>query len=148
VKHRPEGTADGLVEAVGKASEAMEYLIRARGHLYSMHQLIGRVDFLFEDAADLFQQAGHTEEAERLRTEVVGRNVLDGRWTFQIVEEFDELFYKPIQAELDRLEADLMDGQRHVYESELKEQRRTQGLAGHEQRPPEAHAEAVETLVD
>src|SRR5690606_30004940 len=123
----------------------MEYLIRARGHLYSLHQLIGRVDFLFEDAADLFQQAGCVEEAERLRSEVIGRNVLDGRWTFQIVEEFDELYFAPIQAELDRLEADLMGGQRHVYESELKEQRRSRGRPGHERRPPKAHGEVVET---
>lgn len=148
MKQRPEGAPDGLVEAVGKASEAMEYLIRARGHLYSMHQLIGRVDFLFGDAADLFEQAGCSEDAERLRREVVGRNVLDGRWTFQIVEEFDELFYGPIQAEMDRLERDHMAGQRHVFESELKEQRRTHGAPGHEQRPPAAHTPAVETLVD
>jgi len=28
--------------------------------------------------------------AERLATELVGRNVLPGRWTFQVVEEFDD----------------------------------------------------------
>ena len=34
------------VDAVGKASEALEYVERARGHLYAFHQLIGRADFL------------------------------------------------------------------------------------------------------
>jgi hypothetical protein len=148
VKQRPEGTSDEVVEAVGKASEAMEYLIRARGHLYSFHQLMGRVDFLFGDAADMFEDAGLGEVAERLREEVVGRNVLDGRWTFQIMEEFDELYYEPVEGQVDRLEEDLMGGQRHVYESELKEQRRSRGRAGHESRPPEAHDGRVETEVD
>ncbi|MCW2691457.1 MAG: hypothetical protein JWM67_61, partial [Mycobacterium sp.] len=39
---RPDGVSDGTVEAVGKLSEALEYLVRARGHLYSLHQLVGR----------------------------------------------------------------------------------------------------------
>ena len=31
--------------------------------------------------------------ADRLEKEVVGRNVLNGRWTFQIVEEFDDNYW-------------------------------------------------------
>src|SRR5918996_1195686 len=38
------------VDAVGKATEALEYVERARGHLYAFHQLIGRADLLFEEA--------------------------------------------------------------------------------------------------
>ena len=85
-----EGVADDAVtEAVGRASEALEYVERARGHLYSLHQLVGRADFLFEEAAELFRNAGQPERADEIDREVVGRNVLDGRWTFQVVEEFD-----------------------------------------------------------
>jgi hypothetical protein len=38
-------------------------------------------------------QAGHAEIADRLESEVVGRNVLHGRWTFQIVEDFDHHYW-------------------------------------------------------
>lgn len=148
MKQRPEGTSDETVEAVGKYSEAMEYLIRARGHLYSAHQLIGHADLLFDEVAEGFDDASLPEEAKRVRRDVIGRNVLDGRWTFQIMEEFDELYFHPIQAELDRLERELMGGQRHVFESELKEKRRTRGRSGHEQRPRAAHDERVETTAD
>ena len=55
---RPDGVSDAVVEAVGKASEALEYVERARGHLYALHQLIGRADFLFEEAADRSRTAG------------------------------------------------------------------------------------------
>src|SRR5687767_5300797 len=92
---RPEGTSDATVEAVGRLSEAYEYLIRARGHLYSFHQLLGRVDLLAGEAAEHLDEVGHAEQAALLRKDIVGRNVLDGRWTFQIVEEFDRTFWEP-----------------------------------------------------
>lgn len=44
-------TFESVTGAVGKATEALEYVERARGQLYSFHQLIGRADFLFEESA-------------------------------------------------------------------------------------------------
>ena len=42
----PEGVSEETIEGVGKLSEAFEYIERAKGHLYSFHQLMGRADFL------------------------------------------------------------------------------------------------------
>jgi hypothetical protein len=144
IVRRPAGVSDALVEAVGRLSEGFEYLERARGHLYGMHQLTGRADILFGDAADLLDACGQPEDAARVRREIVGRNVLDGRWTFQIVEEFDDVYYEPVRAIVRHLEAEHMDGRRHVFESELKERRRSTGRPGHEARPPAAHSPVVE----
>ncbi len=134
-----------LVAAIGKASEAFEYVERARGHLFTLHQLIGRADILFGESADMLAEAGHPEEARLLREEIVGRNVLDGRWTFQIVEEFDLLYYEPTRDALRGMERDHLDGRRHVYEDRMKEERRTRSATGHERRPPAAHVAEVET---
>jgi hypothetical protein len=132
---RPPGVDDATVAAVGKLSEAFEWVVRVRGRLYDAHQMTGHADFLLEDAARMLEEAGHRELAQRLREEIVGRNLLEGRWTFQIVEEFDDGYYQPL-AELEREVRDaLVDGRRHVYESELKDARRTAGRAGHERRP-------------
>ena len=133
---RPAGTNDATVEAVGRLSEAYEYLIRARGHLYSFHQLLGRVDLLAEEAADHLDEIGHTEQAEMLRKEIIGRNALDGRWTFQIVEEFDRTFWDPFTDAERAVRDQLLAGRRHVYESEMKDDRRSDGRRGHERRPP------------
>lgn len=141
---RPPGTDDATVAAVGKASEAFEYIERVRGHLFSLHQLMGRADFLFEDAAEMLRDAGHGEHADTFENEVVGRNVADGRWTFQIVEEFDAVYYEPIRQRVRDLEGVLMDGKRHVFEAEMKEQRRTRGAKDHDRRPPSTHQDAVE----
>ncbi|MCU1345794.1 MAG: hypothetical protein JWL70_2060, partial [Acidimicrobiia bacterium] len=69
---RPDGVTDATVAALGKFSEAYELLIRARGRLYDFHQMMGRVDFMLGDAADLFEQAGHPEWSQRLRVDLVG----------------------------------------------------------------------------
>src|SRR5690606_12091050 len=45
---RPPGVGDDTVEAAGKMSEALEYIERARGHLYTFHQLIGHADALLD----------------------------------------------------------------------------------------------------
>jgi hypothetical protein len=135
---RPPDASDEVVEAVGKVSEAFEWIERARGRLYDFHHLIGRADFLMEDAAELLDDAGHGELAELLRTDVIGRNVLEGRWTFQIVEEFDDVYYDAAKDAETRARDELMAGRKHVYESELKEKRRTPGRRGHESRPADA----------
>ncbi|EKF24369.1 hypothetical protein C731_1574 [Mycolicibacterium hassiacum DSM 44199] len=126
---------DATVEAVGAVSEALEWVERARGHLYSFHQLIGRADLLLGDACDKLREAGHPQVAERLETEVLGRNVIHGRWTFQIVEDFDDNYWSVFRDHEKQVRDELQRGVRHVYEAEMKERRRTHGRPGHEKRP-------------
>lgn len=134
---RPDGADDATVEAVGKVSEALEYVERARGHLYSFHQLMGHADLLLDEAAGALCEAGHTETAERLTEDMVGRNVIRGRWTFQVVEEFDDDYWSPLRGHEKRVRDELMAGRRHVFEAEMKESRRTKGKDGHEATPHE-----------
>ena len=132
---RPEGVSDETVEALGKLSEALEVVENARGYLYAFHRLTGMGDFALGDAVEMFRQAGHAEIADRLDRELVGRNVLEGRWTFQLVEEYDDGYY----ALFKQLEAgardELVGGRRHLYEAEMKEDRRTHGARHHEAAP-------------
>ncbi|CAN7357330.1 hypothetical protein [Mycolicibacterium frederiksbergense] len=132
---RPPGTSDDTVEAVGKVSEALEYVERARGHLYSFHQLMGHADLLLGEAADALRDAGHEGIADRLTEDMVGRNVIRGRWTFQVVEEFDDVYWSRLRDHEKKVRDELMDGKRHVFEAEMKEDRRTKGRDGHEATP-------------
>ena len=138
---RPQGVDDATVEAVGKVSEALECIEEVRGKLYAAHRLTGTADLTLGEAVEKLRAAGHTELADRLDTELVGRNVLPGRWTFQLVEEFDDGYY----ADFRRLEAEvrdaLMGGRRHVYEAEMKQDRRTDGRPGHEATPADVSGE-------
>jgi hypothetical protein len=112
------------IDAVGKATEALEYVERARGHLYAFHQLIGRADFLFEESSLQLAESGHHEEADSLWQNVVGRDVLEGRWTFEIVERFDDDYYQAAHTEVLRIEQRLVAGRRHAHEEALRQRRR------------------------
>jgi hypothetical protein len=130
------------VAAVGKVGEALEWIERARGRLYDFHQVSGHADLLLGESADALDDAGQGDWAERLRDELVGRNVIEGRWTFQILEEYDDTHWWPARAAHEALDRDLVGGARHVVESEMKECRRTPERRHHEQRPPAPTADA------
>ena len=104
----PEGVSDQTIEGVGKLSEGFEYIERAKGHLYSFHQLLGRADFLVEEAAERLRVAGH--------------------------EEFDDTYYEFFRG-LERESRQLTGGVRHLHEARMKEQRRTPGRPAHDADP-------------
>lgn len=135
LSRRGPGVDDATVEAVGSVSEALEYVERARGHLYSFHQLMGHADLLLGEACDKLRAAGHQAVAERLETDLVGRNVLYGRWTFQVVEEFDDVYWSVFRDHEKSVRDELAHSVRHVFEAEMKEKRRSKGRPGHEAHP-------------
>ena len=132
---RPDGLDDATVAAVGRLTEGLETVERARGHLYSFHQLTGEADFKIGDAVDQLRDAGHVELADRLGREIVGRNVIEGRWTFQIMEEYDDIYWSALREAERDVRDQLTGGRRHLAEAELKEERRTQGHTNHEAVP-------------
>ena len=132
---RPQGLSDTTVEALGSLSKALETTERARGHLYSFHQLTGTADLELDRTTSLLREAGHEEWARRIETEVLGRNVIPGHWTFQIVEAYDQTYYQTFKS-LERDAVDeLAEGRAHLYEAEMKEARRTHHHPDHTYRP-------------
>ncbi|GAA4068127.1 hypothetical protein [Agromyces indicus] len=132
---RPEGTTDATIEALGKYSEALEVIEDARGSLYRFHRLTGKADLAIGEAVELFRKAGHDGIADRIEREIIGRNVLEGRWTFQVMEEYDDGYYAAVRASERAAREELVGGRRHIFEAEMKERERTRGLRHHEARP-------------
>jgi hypothetical protein len=126
---------DGTVEALGKLSEALETVDQARGLLYGFHQLTGKADRLLQDAVGLLRAAGHGVLADDLDRDLVGRNVIADRWTFQIVEDFDASYWAAFRDFDARARDELADGDRHVFEARMKESERTKGHPRHEAGP-------------
>jgi hypothetical protein len=127
--------SDATVEAVGKLSEAFEVIEDARGSLYRFHRMSGRADFALGDAVRMLRDAGHPELADRIDRELLGRNVLPGMWTFQVVEGYDDTYYSVFQRLVTEAREQLTGGERHTYEARLKSQRHTQdddGAGGRE----------------
>ena len=126
---------DTTVEALGKLSEALETVDQARGFLYAFHQLTGKADRLLQESVELFGQAGAGRLAADLERDLVGRNVIADRWTFQIVEDFDKSYWETFRAYDARARDELAGGDRHVFEARMKQRQRTAGHPAHEAGP-------------
>jgi hypothetical protein len=132
---RPDGVSDETVAALGKFSKALETVEDARGHLYAFHRLCGTADLTLGEAVEQLRAAGHADLADEVERELVGRNVLDGRWSFQVVEEYGDTYYEPFKQLERRARDELVQGRDHLYEAEMKEDRRTPGHPHHSARP-------------
>jgi hypothetical protein len=132
---RPDGIDDATVSALGTLSKALETVEDARGHLYAFHRLCGTADLTLGDAVHELRAAGHVAWADRIDTELVGRNIIDGRWSFQLVEDYDEHYWQAFREVEQAARQDLISGRKHVFEAEMKEERRTHGDPHHTARP-------------
>lgn len=130
------GVDADTVTALGSLSEALEAVEQARGNLYAFHRLTGTADLTLGRAVGELRAAGHTDIADELEEVLVGRNVLEGRWTFQVVEEYDDGYYATFRRLEEQARRRLAGGRRHLHEARMKEDRRTTGAPGHEAAPP------------
>lgn len=131
----PEGVEDATIEALGTLSEALEMVERARGRLYDFHQLSGGADLTLGEAVRQLRTAGHADLADRIESDLLGRNVIPGRWTFQLVEEYDDGYWSVFRSYERTARDELVAGRRHLFEARMKERERTAGRAGHEAAP-------------
>ena len=124
------------VEALGKISEALEAVERARGHLYSFHQLSGTADLTLQEGVANLRKAGHEELAEEIEAGLVGRNVLPGHWTFQIVQEYDDGYWSVFREYENKARQSLAGGRRHLFEAQMKDEERAGKNPEAQTRPP------------
>jgi hypothetical protein len=134
----PEDLDEAAVGAAGKVSEALEITERARGHLYSFHQLTGHADLLLDDAVQQLRDAGQSHLAEHVTENLIGRNVLPGRWTFQVIDDYDDGYYACFKDVEKLVRQRLTGGRRHVFEAAMKERRRTHAHSMHSAVPPKS----------
>jgi hypothetical protein len=131
--------SDLVVDALGKLSEALEVVEHARGLLYGFHRMSGTADLTLGEAIELFREAGLDDVADELATDLQGRNVVEGRWTFQLVEEYDDGYYARFKDHERRAREALAGGTRHIFEAEMKAREITPGRPGHEPTPRPPH---------
>ena len=120
VHGRPDGTTDATVAALGKLSEALETVEHARGLLYGFHRLSGSADAALQEAVEQLRAAGHTDLAEDIATVLVGRDVVDGRWTFELVEAYDRDYWSVFRDVERHARAVVGDAEPHIFESDMK----------------------------
>jgi hypothetical protein len=121
VEHeRPAGMDDATVAALGKVSEALEVVEHARGMLYGFHRHCGIADLALQDGVKQLREAGHAEIADELEEVLVGRDILGGRWSFQVIEDYDANYWQVFRAMEARARQRLGNAPQHIFEAEMK----------------------------
>jgi hypothetical protein len=118
----PDGVTDETVAALGELSAAFEVIEEARGHLYAFHRRSGKADLALQEAVDHLRKAGHPELADEIDEVLVGRDVVPGLWTYQIVESYDRTYYDVWKAAVEKAERVAGHGTPHLAESDMKVQ--------------------------
>ena len=117
---RPPGVDDDTVTALGKLSESLEVVENARGALYAFHRMSGQADLALQDAVKQLRAAGQDGLADEIEDVLVGRDVVPGMWTFQLVEAYDEHYWRVFRAVDVEARRRLAGGTPHIFEAELK----------------------------
>ena len=117
---RPPGMDDATIEALGKISEALEVVEHARGLLYAFHRHCGIADLALQEGVRMMREAGHAAIADDLEEVLVGRDIIQDRWSFQVVEDYDENYWEVFRVMERRARAELGGVEPHVYEAEMK----------------------------
>jgi hypothetical protein len=118
-RNRPEGMTDETVAALGKLSEALEVVEQARGLLYNFHRISGTADLTLQEGVADLRKAGHEPLADEIERVLVGRDVIPGRWTFQIVEGYDSHYWEVFRT-VEQRARDHLGAPRHLVEAEMK----------------------------
>ncbi len=119
-RQRPPDMSDATVAALGKLSEALEVVEQARGFLYGFHRLCGTADLALQAGVAMLRDAGHAALADDIEHTLVGRDVIPGYWSFQLVESYDTGYWEVFRDIEEHARAVLDVPVRHVFEAEMK----------------------------
>jgi hypothetical protein len=111
-------------EALHEVELGVEHLHRAHGHLVSFHHSTGRAMDHLAAAEETLREAGHESLADDLRDEYLPRGVVPapdgdptaGRWSYDLLECFQDAFLADIVDFGGRVREEVADGRRHVTE--------------------------------
>lgn len=128
----PEEIAASLSPEVREAMDAVEvaaeWVERAFGSMLDAHHQMGRAHLLLLEAADAMEAVGRADHAERIR-QVAASDVMPGRWTYRMVDEFRAMLLEPVRAMEEGVRSDVTGGIRHVYEMDLRRRTIEHGAA-------------------
>lgn len=122
-----QSSDDAAVDALHRIELGLEWFHRAHGHLVAFHHNTGHAMDHFAAAEELLREQGETELADALRDEFLPCGVLGDRWSYDVLETFQDGLLDDADAFEERARHRLTDGNRHV--AERRQERDWKGRA-------------------
>jgi len=82
--------------------------------------LCGTADLTLQEAVRMLRDAGHAQLADQLEQVVVGRDVIAGMWSFQLVESYDDGYWSVFRDAEAHARQVLRGAERHLFEAEMQ----------------------------
>ena len=123
----PYHSDDPTVEALHRVELGLEWFHRAHGHLVAFHHNTGHAMDHFAAAEELLRDQGEDELADDLRDEFLPCGVLGDRWSYDVLETFQDGLLDDAESFEKRARHRLADGDRHV--AERQQEREWKGRA-------------------
>lgn len=118
-----DSLSDAELEGLHEVEQAIEHLRRAHGHLIAFHHSIGRGMNHMAAAEPHLREAGYGDLADEIRDEHLPRGVIEGRrpgghgrWTYDVLETYEEVFLEDVAAFGEEVTETVADGLRHAHE--------------------------------
>lgn len=124
-REQPPDLTEDERDALHHVELGVEHLHQAHGHLVSFHHSTGRAMDHLAAAETLLRDCGYDDLADGLRDEHLPRGVVPatgsddavaGRWSYDVLEKFQETFLEKVVDFGDRAHERIADGCRHVAE--------------------------------
>ncbi len=105
------------LEALHEVELGLEWAQRAQGCLIEFHHATGHGMDHLAAAEPLLRESGHDELADAIATTLLPHGVVDDdRWSYDVLENFQETLLAETVALERRIRRDVADGERHVRE--------------------------------
>ncbi len=121
-------------EALHSVELGLEWLRRAHGDLVGVHHKTGHAMDHFARAEGQLRACGYEELADALQYECLPRGAIDDRWTYDLLETFEEGFLADLAGFEERTREAVAGGRRHVAERRQEQEWRERAREGHESR--------------
>lgn len=127
----PPDLDDFEVNALHSVELGLEWLRRAHGNLIEFHHATGHAMDHLDDAEPVLRACGYDDLADRLRADLLPSGAVDDRWTYDLLETFEEGLLDDVQAFERQAREDIADGDSHV--AERRQERAWRRRAEHDE---------------
>lgn len=111
------------IEALHHLQLGKEDIKKARGYLMDFHHEIGSGMNHYKKAHELLEEVDRDKSADEI-SEMVPRDVIEGYWSWKLVEEFESHFYDPVSDAEESVRDRMADGEEHINEQIMEKDRK------------------------
>ncbi len=117
--------SDEACQALRSVELGVEWVHRAHGDLVGFHHKTGKAMEHLAEAERELRECGHEDLADELRDRYLPLGVIDDdRWSYDVLETYQEGFLDPLADFRARATDDIADGHRHVFERRTQQERK------------------------